>query len=177
MDIRRGDIFYIERYQTIGSEQQAGRPALVVSNDKNNEFSDTVEIVYLTTAPKTDLPTHVTIKSTSKESTALCEQITSVSKMRVGDYMCSASAQEMAQIDIALLISLDLTMSAQKAPVAPTKTPEPTPKPVIEVQPTQGNNATILLEKEIVKLKAQLEIYKGLYEDMTNRLVGRNESA
>lgn len=189
MDIRRGDVFYVEKYQTTGSEQQAGRPALIVSNDKNNEFSDTVEIVYLTTAPKTDLPTHVTIKSTSRESTALCEQITSVSKMKVGNYMCSASAQEMAQIDIALLISLDLTMGAQEAPAAPKKAPEPATTSDYPIQKSapyevayrsekaEKEKLVAELEKKLIKAEAERAIYKGLYEEMTDRAIGRAASA
>ena len=66
MGIKRGDIYYIESgYATVGSEQRPGRPAIVVSNDRNNEHSSTLEVVYLTTQPKHDLPTHVTIRSTS----------------------------------------------------------------------------------------------------------------
>lgn len=59
MSYKRGEIFYIERAgDSYGSEQQAGRPAIVVSNDKNNEYSSTLEVVYLTTQPKTEqLPT------------------------------------------------------------------------------------------------------------------------
>lgn len=76
MEIKRGDIFYVGGGQTTGSEQRAGRPAIVVSNDKNNEHSQTVEMVYLTTKPKRDMPTHVLITSLSRESIAICEQIT-----------------------------------------------------------------------------------------------------
>ena len=57
-EIKRGDIWYIESgYITVGSEQRPGRPAIVVSNDRNNEYSSTLEVVYLTTQPKHDLPT------------------------------------------------------------------------------------------------------------------------
>ena len=35
-----------------GSEQHSDRPAVVVSNNKNNENSNVVEIVYMTTQPK-----------------------------------------------------------------------------------------------------------------------------
>lgn len=60
--MKRGQIYYIEsNHQEIGSEQRAGRPAVIVSNDKNNENSTTVEVVYMTTQPKNDLPTHVFI--------------------------------------------------------------------------------------------------------------------
>lgn len=109
-EIRRGDIYYIEKYPVVGSEQQAGRPAIVVSNKENNRHSNTVEVVYLTTRPKTDLPTHVHIESSAKPSTALCEQVTTVSVERLGDYAGHLTDREMTQVDIALLVSLDLYM-------------------------------------------------------------------
>lgn len=75
-DIRRGEIFYIARGgATNGSEQFADRPAVVVSNDENNKHSGVIEVVYMTTQPKTDLPTHVTVRSTGRLSTVLCISI------------------------------------------------------------------------------------------------------
>ena len=60
--MKRGEIYYIEStYRETGSEQRGGRPAVIVSNDKNNENSEVVEVVYMTTKPKNDLPTHVFI--------------------------------------------------------------------------------------------------------------------
>ena len=78
-DVKRGEIYYISRggYNT-GSEQQADRPGVIVSNDKNNKNSQTLEVVYLTTQPKNELPTHCTIRSTGRVSTVLCEQIHTV---------------------------------------------------------------------------------------------------
>ena len=68
-DIRRGEIFYIARGgATNGSEQFADRPAVVVSNDENNKHSGVIEVVYMTTQPKTDLPTHVTVRSKAAEA-------------------------------------------------------------------------------------------------------------
>lgn len=79
-NIKRGEMFYISRGGASynGSEQHSDRPAVVVSNDKNNENSNVVEVVYMTTQPKTDLPTHVTVRSTGRPSTVLCEQVYSV---------------------------------------------------------------------------------------------------
>nr|DAX44409.1 MAG TPA: PemK-like protein [Caudoviricetes sp.] len=108
-DIRRGEIFYIARGgATNGSEQFADRPAVVVSNDENNKHSGVIEVVYMTTQPKTDLPTHVTVRSTGRLSTVLCEQVSSVSTERVNNYIGQVSEQEMKNIDIALMISLQL---------------------------------------------------------------------
>lgn len=105
-DVKRGEIYYISRggYNT-GSEQQADRPGVIVSNDKN---SQTLEVVYLTTQPKNELPTHCTIRSTGRVSTVLCEQIHTVAVERIGKYIGVCTAQEMQNIDIGLMISIGL---------------------------------------------------------------------
>ena len=109
MEIKRGDIWYVESsYAAVGSEQRPGRPAIDVSNNKNNQHSSTVEMVYLTTQPKHDLPTHVTIRSTNRVSTAICEQITTVAVERIGSYCGQATDEEMAAIDRAMLVSLGI---------------------------------------------------------------------
>ena len=79
-EIFRGEIYYVYPSSGVGSEQSAGRPAIVVSNDKANQHSPVIEMVYLTTQPKNSLPTHVDITSAERPSIALCEQIHSVSK-------------------------------------------------------------------------------------------------
>lgn len=108
-DLHRGEIYYISRgVASYGHEQQADRPAVIVSNEKNNENSGVVEVVYLTTQPKTDLPTHTVIRSTGRVSTVLCEQIVSVSVDRIAGYIGQVSEQERKNIDIALMISLQL---------------------------------------------------------------------
>lgn len=108
MAITRGDIFYVCPQPTCGSEQRAGRPAVVVSNEKCNEKSSVVEVVFLTTRDKTPLPTHAQVTSAGRQSLALCEQITSVSVERFGDYIGHVTEEELRAINRALLISLDL---------------------------------------------------------------------
>lgn len=117
MKIKRGEIFYINNGAAVysGSEQHAGRPAVVVSNDKNNENSNVVEIVYMTTHPKTDLPTHVTVRSTNKISTVLCEQVCSVAVDCLGSYIGTVTEKEMESINIAIMISLQLDVGIKTA--------------------------------------------------------------
>lgn len=114
-DVKRGEIYYISRggYNT-GSEQQADRPGVIVSNDKNNKNSQTLEVVYLTTQPKNELPTHCTIRSTGRVSTVLCEQIHTVAVERIGKYIGVCTAQEMQNIDIGLMISIGLGDGGQQ---------------------------------------------------------------
>lgn len=152
MDIKRGDIWYIESgYATVGSEQRPGRPAVVVSNDKNNEYSSTLEVIYLTTQPKHDLPTHVTIRSTNRESTALCEQITSVAVERFGDYCGHVTEREMNRIETALLISLGLIV---KEPVT-----EETP-------PTTANDSA-----RVAAAEAKCAMLQEMYDALLGKLI------
>ena len=106
MEIYRGDIFYVSRSDPyIGSEQEEGRPAVIVSNEMCNEHSGNVTVVYLTTKEKKWLPTHVPVMCKEK-SIALCECVNTVSKERLGDYIRSCTKKEMNAIDKALAIQL-----------------------------------------------------------------------
>ncbi len=113
MRVKRGEVWYIEKGYSVGSEQRSGRPAIIVSNDKNNTYSTTVEVVYLTTKPKQDLPTHVTIRSLNQISTALCEQITTVSMERLGNYCGTLTDLEIDELDAAIKISLGLPAASE----------------------------------------------------------------
>jgi mRNA interferase MazF len=106
--MRRGEIYYITRRDTIGAEIRKSRPGVIVSNDDLNRHAEVVEVVYLTCQPKKDMPTHATINATGVLSTALCEQIDHVSTDLVGDYCGTCTAEEMQDIDAALLASLGL---------------------------------------------------------------------
>lgn len=113
MRVMRGEMYYIhEDYSAVGHEMKAGRPAIIVSNDMNNEFSTTVEIIYLTTKPKKELPTHTCVRSCSLTSTSLCEQITTIDKARIGDYRGRITDDEMYELESAILASLGMEQYA-----------------------------------------------------------------
>lgn len=106
--MRRGEIYYIARRDTVGSELMKARPGVIVSNDSLNTSSPVVEVVYCTTKPKKDQPTHVEIETTGAPCVVLCEQIDSVSTALVGKRCGTCTDEEMAAIDRALLHSLGL---------------------------------------------------------------------
>lgn len=106
--MKRGEIYIIRRRDTIGAEIMKARPGVVVSNDALNATSGTVCVVYLTTQPKKDLPTHACINATGLPSMALCEQIDSVSVKLIGERVGVCSEKEMEAIDRCLLQTLGL---------------------------------------------------------------------
>ena len=107
--IKRGDIYYIrDTRQSVGSEQRADRPAVIVSNNTNNKHSNVFEVVYMTTQPKTDLPTHFIITSALRPSTVLCEQISSVYEERIGEWIGTLTPEEMKALDQCLKVSIGI---------------------------------------------------------------------
>ena len=113
--MRRGDIYYIQRRDTVGCEIAKARPAVIVSSDNLNTHWTTVTVVYLTTAPRQEFSTHVQINSTGRPSTALCENIDNVDKSLVGNYCGRCTSTEMEAIDAALLCSLGLSRPGTEA--------------------------------------------------------------
>lgn len=109
-NIHRGDIFYFDKGFVTGVEQQGGRPGIIVSNDACNNSSEFLLVCYLTTQPKTNLPTHIPIVC-QQESICLCEQIHTLSKEKLQNYYCTASQKEMAEIDKALIITLGIDLN------------------------------------------------------------------
>jgi len=150
MNISRGDICYIQSNFSSGSEQWGGRPAVIVSNEANNQFSSAVEVVYLTTQPKNDLPTHVTIRSAPRESIALCEQISTVALERVGAYAGHVTDTEMAQLEIAMMISLDIRY-ASSAPTEEHRIQNADPVSPPREEELQAELATMTVKYETIK--------------------------
>lgn len=115
--VKRGEIYYVEKAGYTGSEQSGGRTAVIVGNEIGNEKSPVVLMVYLTTRYKPCMPTHVNVDC-REPSTALCEQIFTIDKSRLGDYIKTASDTEMQEIDKALAVSLNLTPGRMQIPEA-----------------------------------------------------------
>lgn len=178
-EILRGDIFYIDKYgsgEMDGSVQNAGRPAIIVSNNRNNATSTTYEVVWLTTAPKKDLPTHVTIRSAYKPSTALCEQIMSVSVNRIGRYIGHCTDDELRALEIALSISLDIDggTSARKAP---EKNEAETRKPEQDAAQSEAETKLREMQIRLTEEYQMKEVYKALYtEELYKRLKMKHET-
>lgn len=190
--MKRGEIYYIEpAYSETGSEQRAGRPAVIVSNNNNNSNSGVVEIVYLTTQPKTDLPTHVLTRSTGQPSTILCEQICSVSTQRVGTYSGTLTTKEIQALDTALAISLGLELKApEKVMREPTaeemaKIRESVKKELLETKPELKAKTAEELgikppkptektppDAQTVKTKTERDLYKKFSEELLEILKG-----
>jgi mRNA interferase MazF len=111
--IRRGDMFYADLTPTVGSEQDGIRPILIIQNDAGNKHSTTVIVAIITgrTRSKARLPTHCIIKAQQglgRDSLVLLEQIRTIDRVRLKEYIGTLGAEAMADIDKALAVSVGL---------------------------------------------------------------------
>lgn len=103
--ILRGDIYYADLNPIFGSEQGGYRPVLVIQNNTGNQYSPTVIVAAITSRPKQKLPTHVALKSMKgleKDSVVLLEQVRTIDKKRLDDFVGNLDRQQMLKVDKAL---------------------------------------------------------------------------
>lgn len=167
MEIKRGDIWYVRKDNYTGCEQAAGRPAIIVSNEKNNACAEVVEVVYLTTQPKKYLPTHVLIRSSERESTAICEQITTVSVDRLLGNKGHLTPAEMTNVDVAMLISLELEVGKPVEKIVEVTKEVPVIRDVKVSTPASNPN----MAAELAAAKAKCEMLQTMYESLLNRVL------
>ena len=111
--MKKGDIYYADLSPVVGSEQGGNRPVLTVQNDVGNRYSPTVIVAAITSQTgKASLPTHIRISMQEsglpKSSVALLEQIRTIDKSRLKQYVGRISKNEMAMVDKAIQVSFGI---------------------------------------------------------------------
>ncbi|HJD41877.1 MAG TPA: type II toxin-antitoxin system PemK/MazF family toxin [Candidatus Mediterraneibacter quadrami] len=111
--IRRGDIYYADLSPVVGSEQGGIRPVLVIQNNVGNRHSPTIICAAITSKMnKAKLPTHIEISTKDyrivRNSVILLEQIRTIDKQRLKEYVCHIDGTTMQKVDRAIRVSLEL---------------------------------------------------------------------
>ena len=113
MDYKRGDIVLVNFTPKKKQEEIAKiRPAIIISNTELNEVLDLVSVIALTTNLIDDaLPLRIRINKKDlleKDSDAMCEQLRSVSKSRIGQKLSSIDNKQLEQIEYGIKAMLSL---------------------------------------------------------------------
>jgi mRNA interferase MazF len=112
-EVIRGYIFYANLGENKGGSVQFGsRPCIIWSNNSNNRFAPTVNVIPLSTKTNKMLPVHVLITGCglNGESIALTEQITTINKSDLISYIGKVDEDTMMKIERAS----DLQQGKQK---------------------------------------------------------------
>jgi mRNA interferase MazF len=117
--IRRGDMFYAALHSGTGSEQSGYRPILVLQNNTGNKHSQTVIVANITSRmfTKAKLPTHCPVEAQQglgRASLILLEQLRTIDKSRLMEYIGTLGEDDMSRVDKALAVSVGL-LSLYKA--------------------------------------------------------------
>ncbi len=113
MVVKRGDVFYADLDPIIGSEQGGIRPVLAVQNNVGNKYSPTVVVLPISSAKKKNMPTHIRIcgtKTLQKNSVILAEQIRTIDRNRLRNYVGSVGFEIMDKVDKAVKISIGVNV-------------------------------------------------------------------
>lgn len=112
MEVKRGEMYMANLSPVIGSEQGGERPVLILQNDIGNKYSPTTVVTAITsrTGKKPHQPTHIRLHSPDlpEFSMALLEQIRTIDKKRLGDYIGTLDNRDMQLVEKGLLASVGM---------------------------------------------------------------------
>lgn len=111
--IQRGDMFYADLTPVVGSEQGGVRPVVIIQNDVGNRHSPTVIAAAITSrTEKRKLPTHIRVpencQGLHQDSTVLLEQVRTIDRTRLREYIGKLNASTMQYVDHAIAVSFGL---------------------------------------------------------------------
>lgn len=110
----RGDVWYYE--PSIKTETEGiisgNRPVLIISNNKFNRYSPVVNILPITSQQKTS-PVHIDVTIKHK-SQIQCEQISTINKCDLKEFVTTISSRKMQEVDRKLLYQLYLVSVKNK---------------------------------------------------------------
>ena len=110
--VKRGEIYYADLSPVKGSEQGGLRPVLIIQNDIGNTYSPTTIIAVITSRhTKAKLPTHCWLDTDCGlpiDSMVELEQLRTIDKSRLKEFVGVISDQDQQKIDKCLKISLSL---------------------------------------------------------------------
>lgn len=109
---QRGEIYLVCLDPAIGSEINKTRPALIISNNLNNQFADTVTVIPITSNIQSIFPfeTLLTSEETKlpKDSKAKCNQVRTIDKKRLIKLIGEVSPGRLKETEDALCIHLGI---------------------------------------------------------------------
>ena len=112
--IKRGQIWYADLSPVVGSEQGGYRPVLMLQNDVGNKYSPTIIVAIITSRKtKAKIPTHYWLDKgqggLACDSMVELEQIRTLDKKRLKQFMGTLDQEQMKEIDKKIKISLGLS--------------------------------------------------------------------
>jgi mRNA interferase MazF len=106
--MRRGEVWWVSFEPSLGGEIRKKRPAVIISNDAANRYLSRVQVVPMTSRTDRVYPSEAVVRVNRRQSKAMADQLTTVSKQRLTNRMGRLSVQDMNKVENAVIVQLGL---------------------------------------------------------------------
>ena len=106
--MRRGDVYWVNFEPARGGEVRKRRPAIIVSNNTANQALNRVQVVPLTSNTARVYPSEAVVDLNGAAAKAMADQITTVAKERLGNYVGTIGPRDMLAVERAMRRQLGL---------------------------------------------------------------------
>lgn len=108
MDIKRGNVYWVNFDPSLGGEIRKTRPAVVISNNAANAALNRVQVMPVTSKTDRLYPGEALIDLNGEKRKAMADQLTTVSKLRLGNRIGAVDQADMERIESAVMLQLAL---------------------------------------------------------------------
>ncbi len=106
--MKRAEVWWVNFDPSVGGEIRKQRPAVIVSNDAATRFLNRVQVVPLTGSTGKLYPSEAYVTFGGRQSKAMADQLTTVSKKRLINKAGSLSSSDMEAVARAITTQLDI---------------------------------------------------------------------
>ena len=106
--VKRGEVWWVNFEPSVGGEIIKKRPAVIISNDAANKYLNRVQVVPLTSRVGRVFPSETLVMLGDRESKAMADQLTTVSKQRLINREGRLASADMRKVERAVKVQLGL---------------------------------------------------------------------
>jgi mRNA interferase MazF len=111
ISIERGQVYWVNFDPGLGGEIKKTRPAIVLSNNAANTHLNRVQVIPITSNTERLYPGEAYVSLNAEKRKAMADQLTTVSKQRLGSKVGTLSKDDVGRVENAVLLQLGIDRS------------------------------------------------------------------